>query len=146
MIWGEIMGDGDRAGRPKPAGDAQIAAVARRHNLTLVTRNTRISRTWMWLLSIPGTPAGDCGEKGHGLPSTPPIVLLMARGRIKARPRFDEPRDEISAPYGTSSRARHRVRRYRFTLPHGPTLRLHPERVEVGAAQVESEADGLSGQ
>ena len=41
MIWGEIMGDGDRTGRPKPTGDAQIAAVARRHHLTLVTRNTR---------------------------------------------------------------------------------------------------------
>lgn len=41
VIWGEIMGDGDRLGRPKPMADAQIAAVARRHNLTLVTRNTR---------------------------------------------------------------------------------------------------------
>ena len=41
MIWGEIMGEGDRLGRPKPMADAQIAAVARRHNLTLVTRNTR---------------------------------------------------------------------------------------------------------
>ena len=40
VIWGEIMGDGDRIGRPKPMADAQIAAVARRHNLTLVTRNT----------------------------------------------------------------------------------------------------------
>ena len=41
VIWGEIMGDGDRAGRPKPMADAQIAAVARRHGLTLVTRNIR---------------------------------------------------------------------------------------------------------
>ena len=41
VIWGEIMGDGDRVGRPKPMADAQIAAVARRHGLTLVTRNTR---------------------------------------------------------------------------------------------------------
>ena len=41
VIWGEIMGDGDRFGRPKPMADAQIAAVARRHKLTLVTRNTR---------------------------------------------------------------------------------------------------------
>lgn len=40
-IWGEIMGDGDRSGRPKPMADAQIAAVARRHGLTLVTRNIR---------------------------------------------------------------------------------------------------------
>ena len=41
MIWGEIMGDGDRTGHPKPMADAQIAAVARRHDLNLVTRNTR---------------------------------------------------------------------------------------------------------
>ena len=41
VIWGEIMGDGDRLGRPKPMADAQIAAVARRHNLTLATRSTR---------------------------------------------------------------------------------------------------------
>ena len=41
VIWGEIMGDGDRLGRPKPMADAQMAAVARRHKLTLATRNTR---------------------------------------------------------------------------------------------------------
>ncbi len=41
VIWGEIMGDGDRTGRPKPMADAQIAAVARRYDLNLVTRNTR---------------------------------------------------------------------------------------------------------
>ena len=41
VIWGEIMGDGDRTGRPKPMADAQIAAVARRNGLTLVTRNVR---------------------------------------------------------------------------------------------------------
>lgn len=40
-IWGEIMAEGDRAGRPRPAVDAQIAAIARRHDLTLVTRNLR---------------------------------------------------------------------------------------------------------
>ena len=40
VIWGEIMGDGDRTGRPRPMADAQIAAVAQRHDLTLVTRNT----------------------------------------------------------------------------------------------------------
>ena len=40
VIWGEIMGDGDRIGRPKPMADAQIAAVALAHDLTLVTRNT----------------------------------------------------------------------------------------------------------
>ena len=41
VIWGKIMGDGDRVGRPKPMADAQIAAIARRHGLTLVTRNMR---------------------------------------------------------------------------------------------------------
>ena len=35
------MGDGDRAGRTPPAADAQIAAVAIHHDLTLVTRNTK---------------------------------------------------------------------------------------------------------
>lgn len=40
-IWGEIMAEGDRTGRPRPAVDAQIAAIARRHGLTLVTRNLR---------------------------------------------------------------------------------------------------------
>ena len=41
VIWGGIMGDGDRAGWPRPMADAQIAAVARRHGLTLATRNLR---------------------------------------------------------------------------------------------------------
>jgi len=41
VIWGNIMGDGDRTGRTQPAADAQIAAVARHHNLTLATRNVR---------------------------------------------------------------------------------------------------------
>ena len=44
VIWGEIMGDGDRTGRVRSsvvAADAQIAAVARRHGLTLATRNVR---------------------------------------------------------------------------------------------------------
>ena len=40
-IWGEIMAAGDQAGHPQPALDAQIAAVARRHDLMLATRNTR---------------------------------------------------------------------------------------------------------
>lgn len=40
-IWGEILGEADRIGRPRPAVDAQIAAIARRHGLTLVTRNLR---------------------------------------------------------------------------------------------------------
>ena len=41
IIWGEIMGAGHRSGRPRPAMDAQIAAIARQHGLTLVTRNLR---------------------------------------------------------------------------------------------------------
>lgn len=39
--WGQLMGDGDRKGRPSPAPDAQIAAIARHHDLTLATRNTK---------------------------------------------------------------------------------------------------------
>ena len=35
------MGDGDRAGRTPAAADAQIAAVAIRHDLILVTRNVK---------------------------------------------------------------------------------------------------------
>ena len=38
-IWGRLMGDGDRAGRPPAAADAQIAAAAIQHELILVTRN-----------------------------------------------------------------------------------------------------------
>ncbi len=41
FIWGEIMAAGDQAGHPRPALDAQIAAVARRHDLILATRNTK---------------------------------------------------------------------------------------------------------
>ena len=39
-IWGAIMDDGDRLVRPNSHADAQIAATARRHGLSLVTRNT----------------------------------------------------------------------------------------------------------
>ena len=39
VVWGEIMGDGERIGRVRSMADAQIAAVARRHALTVVTRN-----------------------------------------------------------------------------------------------------------
>ena len=35
------MGDGDRIGRPPAAADAQIAVVAIRHELILVTRNVK---------------------------------------------------------------------------------------------------------
>jgi predicted nucleic acid-binding protein len=40
MIWGDLMGEADRRGRPRAAVDAQVAATARQHDLTLVTRNT----------------------------------------------------------------------------------------------------------
>ncbi len=40
VIWGELMGAADRAGGPRSAADAQIAATAMRHDLILVTRNT----------------------------------------------------------------------------------------------------------
>ena len=40
-VWGRLMGDGDRAGRTPAAADAQIAAVAIRHDLILVTRNVK---------------------------------------------------------------------------------------------------------
>ena len=40
-LWGRLMGDGDRTGRTPAAADAQIAAVAIHHDLTLVTRNVK---------------------------------------------------------------------------------------------------------
>lgn len=40
-VWGELMGDGDRKGRTPPAADAQIAALAIRHEMILVTRNEK---------------------------------------------------------------------------------------------------------
>ena len=40
-VWGRLMGDGDRTGRPPAAADAQIAAVAIQHELILVTRNVK---------------------------------------------------------------------------------------------------------
>ena len=40
-IWGRLVGDGDRAGRPPATADAQIAAVAIQHELILVTRNVK---------------------------------------------------------------------------------------------------------
>ena len=39
VIWGNIMGNGDRTGRPRSACDAQIAAIALRHSLNVATRN-----------------------------------------------------------------------------------------------------------
>lgn len=41
MVWGRLMGDGDRVGRPPAAADAQIASVAIQHEMILVTRNTK---------------------------------------------------------------------------------------------------------
>lgn len=40
-LWGEMMGDGDRTGRPPAAADAQIASIARARDLTIVTRNVK---------------------------------------------------------------------------------------------------------
>ena len=41
VLWGRLMGDGDRTGRTPAVADAQIAAVAIHHDLTLVTRNVK---------------------------------------------------------------------------------------------------------
>ena len=41
VVWGCLMGDGDRIGRTPAAADAQIAAIAIQHELILVTRNVR---------------------------------------------------------------------------------------------------------
>lgn len=40
VIWGNLMGTGDRAGRPPAAIDAQLAAIALQNDLVLATRNT----------------------------------------------------------------------------------------------------------
>ena len=45
-VWGRLMGDGDRAGRRPSAADAQIAAAAIQHDLTLVTRNVKDFRSF----------------------------------------------------------------------------------------------------
>jgi predicted nucleic acid-binding protein len=39
MKWGELVGRLERVGRPLPAIDSLIAALAMHHNCTLVTRN-----------------------------------------------------------------------------------------------------------
>ena len=39
VVWGELMGQGDRRGRRPPAIDAQIAATAICHGLVVATRN-----------------------------------------------------------------------------------------------------------
>ncbi|UFP96738.1 type II toxin-antitoxin system VapC family toxin [Gloeobacter morelensis] len=38
-LWGRLMAQGDRRGRPRPAIDLQIAATAIQHGLVLATRN-----------------------------------------------------------------------------------------------------------
>lgn len=38
--WGDVVAEADKRGRPIGAVDAYVAAVARVHDLTLVTRNT----------------------------------------------------------------------------------------------------------
>lgn len=40
-IWGRAIGAARRAGRPLPLVDSQIAAIAKAHGLTVVTRNVR---------------------------------------------------------------------------------------------------------
>jgi len=45
-IWGRLMGDGDRVGRRPSAADAQIAASAIQHDMTLVTRNVKDFRNF----------------------------------------------------------------------------------------------------
>lgn len=40
-LWGRMMGEADRRGRPRPAVDMQVAAVTLCNDMTLVTRNTR---------------------------------------------------------------------------------------------------------
>ena len=41
VVWGTIMGAADRRSRPRPAIDAQLAAITIRFGLTLATRNDR---------------------------------------------------------------------------------------------------------
>ena len=41
IVWGRLMAENARRGTPRAAVDAQIAATAAHHHLTLVTRNVR---------------------------------------------------------------------------------------------------------
>ena len=41
VCYGLIMGEASRTGRPMSAQDGMIAAIAKIHNATLATRNTR---------------------------------------------------------------------------------------------------------
>ena len=58
-IWGRLMGDGDRIGRRPSASDAQIAAAAVQHDLTLVTRNVKDFRSFDIRLLDPWQDPGD---------------------------------------------------------------------------------------
>ena len=58
-VWGRLMGDGDRAGRRPSAADAQIAAAAIQHDLTLVTRNVKDFRNFDIRLLDPWQNLGD---------------------------------------------------------------------------------------
>ena len=58
-VWGRLMGDGDRAGRRPSAADAQIAAVAIQHDLTLVTRNVKDFQNFDIRLLDPWQPLED---------------------------------------------------------------------------------------
>ena len=41
LLWGRLMGDAKREGRGLSVMDGWIAAIAKRHGITLVTRNTK---------------------------------------------------------------------------------------------------------
>ncbi|MCR9255146.1 MAG: type II toxin-antitoxin system VapC family toxin [Alphaproteobacteria bacterium] len=58
VLWGRLMGDGDRTGRTPAAADAQIAAVALQHDLTLVTRNVKDFRRFDVTLTNPWQGSG----------------------------------------------------------------------------------------
>ncbi|MDE0712879.1 MAG: hypothetical protein OXH60_12185 [Rhodospirillales bacterium] len=45
-VWGRLLGDGDRTGHRPSAADAQIAAAAIQHDLTLVTHNVKDFRSF----------------------------------------------------------------------------------------------------
>jgi len=58
VLWGRLMGDGDRTGRTPAAADAQIAAVALQNDLTLVTRNVKDFRRFDVTLTNPWQGSG----------------------------------------------------------------------------------------
>ncbi len=41
FLWGKWQGEGDRSGKPNSIMDTQIAAIAAKFDLVLVTRNTK---------------------------------------------------------------------------------------------------------